>query len=267
MAAEPILRCAGLDVYHGQGKNRLHAVRNVSFSIGRGETFGLVGGSGCGKSTILRMLAGLDGEWSGDVEVCGEARVPGIQPPPAYRLKMQMVFQDPFGSLHPRHTIDRCIGEAMQVHGFDGVEQRTLRALDRVGLGRNFRFRFPHQLSGGQRQRVAIARALALEPDILLLDEPTSALDASIQAEILNLLMQVRADLGTTCLFVSHDLGVITHMCDRVAVMRQGAVVETVEATDLLLGAVTHPYTRELLTNCFPGKHDAPTLATNHDGE
>ena len=146
----------------------------------------------------------------------------------------------------------------MQVHGFQGVDQRTLQALDRVGLGRNFRFRFPHQLSGGQRQRVAIARALALEPDILLLDEPTSALDASIQAEILNLLMQVRADLGTTCLLVSHDLGVITHMCERVAVMQQGVVVETLAATELLSGVAAHPYTRELLANCFPGRHASP---------
>ena len=267
MAPDTILRCAGLDIYHGHGKHRLHAVQDVSFAIGRGETFGLVGGSGCGKSTILRMLAGLDGEWTGTVAVCGEARIPGTRPPAAYRLRVQMVFQDPFGSLHPRHTIDRCIGEAMQVHGFDGVEQRTLRALDRVGLSRNFRFRFPHQLSGGQRQRVAIARALALEPDILLLDEPTSALDASIQAEILNLLMEVRADLATTCLFVSHDLGVITHMCDRVAVMRHGVVVETLQATDLLQGVVTHPYTRELLANCFPGKHAAPTTPATHHGE
>ena len=262
MVPEPILHCAGLDIYHGHGKDRLHAVRGVSFAIQRGETFGLVGGSGCGKSTILRMLAGLDGEWSGDVVVCGKARTPGTRPPAAWRLKVQMVFQDPFGSLHPRHTIDRCIGEAMQVHGFQGVEQRTLRALDRVGLGRNFRFRYPHQLSGGQRQRVAIARALALEPDILLLDEPTSALDASIQAEILNLLMQVRADLGTTCLFVSHDLGVITHMCERVAVMQQGVVVETLAAADLLRGVATHPYTRELLANCFPGRQATPAMAT-----
>ncbi len=267
MAAEPMLQCTGLDIYHGHGKDRLHAVRGVSFAIDKGETFGLVGGSGCGKSTILRMLAGLDGEWTGEVRVCGETRVPGTRPPAAYRLKVQMVFQDPFGSLHPRHTIDRCIGEAMQVHGFQGVEQKTLQALDRVGLSRNFRFRFPHQLSGGQRQRVAIARALALEPDILLLDEPTSALDASIQAEILNLLMEVRADLGTTCLFVSHDLGVITHMCDRVAVMRQGLVVETLRATDLLQGVVTHPYTRELLANCFPGRHTTADTTATHHGE
>ena len=114
---------------------------------------------------------------------------------------------------------------------------------------------------------MAIARALALEPDILLLDEPTSALDASIQAEILNLLMEVRADLGTTCLFVSHDLGVITHMCDRVAVMRQGLVVETLRATDLLQGVVTHPYTRELLANCFPGRHTAAATTATHHGE
>jgi len=186
------------------------------------------------------------------VTVAGDTRTPGTAPPRAYRPKVQMVFQDPFGSLHPRHTIDRALSEAMRVHGFEAIERRTLHALDRVALSRNFRFRFPHQLSGGQRQRVAIARALALEPEILLLDEPTSALDASVQAEILNLLMDVRADLGTTCLFVSHDLGMITHMCDRVAVMRKGELVETLAAPDLLRGAVSHPYSGELLANCFP---------------
>jgi peptide/nickel transport system ATP-binding protein len=251
------LHCRKLDVYYGQGAKRHHAVRGVSFDVFKGETFGLVGGSGCGKSTILRMLAGLDGDWRGELSVLGQRRSAKVVPAAAYRLKVQMIFQDPFGSLHPRHTIDRSLTEAMRVHGFDHIEQRALLALDRVGLGRSFRFRYPHQLSGGQRQRVAIARALVLEPDILLLDEPTSSLDASIQAEVLNLLMDVRRDLGTTFLFVSHDLGVIAHMCDRVAVMRQGAIVETLPAARISSGAVTHPYTRELLANCFPGRRAA----------
>ena len=254
----PALLCRNLDVFFGHGGNRHQAVRQVSFEVGVGETFGLVGGSGCGKSTILRMLAGLGGDWQGEVTVLGQQRSAALAPNAASRLQVQMIFQDPFGSLHPRHTIDRSLTEAMQVHGFDRVEQRALSALDRVGLSRDFRFRYPHQLSGGQRQRVAIARALVLEPAILLLDEPTSALDASIQAEVLNLLMDVRSDLGTTMLFVSHDLGVISHMCERVAVMRQGAIVETLPAAQLLSGDVAHPYTRELLANCFPGK--APAL-------
>ena len=248
------LQCRNLDVFFGRGAKRHQAVRNVSFDVLAGETFGLVGGSGCGKSTILRMLAGLGGDWQGEVTVLGEKRSRERGTTAASRLKVQMIFQDPFGSLHPRHTIDRSLTEAMRVHGFDRVEQRALSALDRVGLSRDFRFRFPHQLSGGQRQRVAIARALVLEPTVLLLDEPTSALDASIQAEVLNLLMDVRRDLGTTLLFVSHDLGVIAHMCERVAVMKQGEIVETLPAARIVSGDVAHPYTRELLANCFPGR-------------
>ena len=250
----PAIQCDGLDIFYGHGRTRHHAVKDLSFTITRSETFGFVGGSGCGKSSVLRMLAGLDVEWRGNVSVAGTPMGAGAAPDRAYRRRVQMIFQDPFGSLHPRHTIDRCLTEAMRVHGFDRIEKRALQALDRVGLDRGFRFRFPHQHSGGQRQRVAIARALVLEPEILLLDEPTSALDASVQAEVLNLLMDVRADLGTTFVFVSHDLGVITHMCDRVAVMELGSIVETLPATSLLSGAVTQAYTRELLANSFPGK-------------
>ncbi|RQO62711.1 ABC transporter ATP-binding protein [Variovorax sp. KBW07] len=248
---ETAIHCAGLDVFYGQGATRHHAVKQASFDVAKGESFGIVGGSGSGKSTILRVLAGLDGDWQGEVSVLGHRRATGSAPQRDYRLKVQMIFQDPFGSLHPRHTIDRCLSEAMRCHGFDRIEQRVVSALDRVGLGKSFRFRFPHQLSGGQRQRVAIARALVLEPEVLLLDEPTSALDASIQAEVLNLLQEVRRDLGTTFLFVSHDLGVIAHMCDRVAVMRQGEVVETLPASRITAGEVAHPYTRELLANCY----------------
>ena len=141
----------------------------------------------------------------------------------------------------------------MRVHGFDNIAQRAVSALDRVGLSRSFRFRFPHPLGSGQRQPVAIARALALEPEILLLDAPTSARDVSIQAEVLNLLMDVRPDLGTTFLFVNHDLGLIPHMCDRVAVLQQGRIVETLPGPPLARGAASHPCTLELLANCFPG--------------
>jgi peptide/nickel transport system ATP-binding protein len=158
-----------------------------------------------------------------------------------------MVFQDPYGSLHPRQTIDRLLLEPLAIHGVGDSESRITRALDEVGLGNGFRFRYPHQLSGGQRQRVAIARALILEPTILLLDEPTSALDASVQAEVLNLLEQVRRDRNLTFVMVSHDLGVVTHMCDRLAVMQNGSVVERLTARELSQGVVTEDYTRNLM--------------------
>ena len=158
-----------------------------------------------------------------------------------------MVFQDPYGSLHPRQTVDRLLLEPLAIHGFADIEARILRALDEVGLGSGFRFRYSHQLSGGQRQRVAIARALILEPSILLLDEPTSALDASVQAEVLNLLEQVRRDRKLTFLMVSHDLAVITHMCERLMVMQNGEEVERLEAADLAARRVAKDYTHNLL--------------------
>ncbi len=158
-----------------------------------------------------------------------------------------MVFQDPYGSLHPRQTVDRLLLEPLAIHGVEDSEKRIVRALDEVGLGSGFRFRYPHQLSGGQRQRIAIARALIVEPSILLLDEPTSALDASVQAEVLNLLEQVRRDRKLTFVMVSHDLAVITHMCDRLAVMRNGEVVEQLEASELVSGKINADYTKNLM--------------------
>lgn len=242
------LDCEQLNIYYGSH----HAVKQANLAIQEGESFGLVGGSGSGKSTILRMLAGLDSHWDGKVNVLGNNRVPNTLPDNDYRRKVQMVFQDPFGSLHPRHTIDYCLNEALVVHGYDNVEQRVLKMMDKVGLPRSFRFRYPHQLSGGQRQRVAIARALVLEPQILLLDEPTSALDASVQAEVLNLLIDLRKEFGTTYLFVSHDLGVIAHMCERIAVMYRGEIVEMISPEMIVNRQVQHSYTQELLENCYP---------------
>lgn len=160
---------------------------------------------------------------------------------------VQMVFQDPYASLHPRHSVDQVLGETLHLHGFKEIDSRVVKLLNDVGLGQKFRFRYPHQLSGGQRQRVAIARALAPEPDLLLLDEPTSALDVSVQAEILNLLTDLREDRGLTYLMVSHDLSVVGHMCDRLAVMKDGEIVEILDVEALRAMNATHPYSRELL--------------------
>ena len=157
-----------------------------------------------------------------------------------------MVFQDPYASLHPRHTIDRVLSEPLAIHGLGDADARVMKALTDVGLPTSFRFRYPHQLSGGQRQRVAIARALMLEPEILLLDEPTSALDASVQAETLNLLQRLRAERGLTFLMVSHDLAVIDHMCDRILVMQHGASVEELAREDLAGARMQTDYARAL---------------------
>lgn len=164
---------------------------------------------------------------------------------------MQMVFQDPYGALHPRHTIRKILNEPLVIKGLPGKAERISQALKDVGLDETFLPRYPHQLSGGQRQRVAIARAIILDPDIILLDEPTSALDVSVQAEILNLLANLHHRRQLTYLMVSHDLGVIAHLCERVAVMKAGEVVEVVEREDLIEGNVTHAYTQSLLQHAF----------------
>ena len=221
------------------------ALKGVSFDVRQGQSFGLVGKSGSGKSTILRAIAGLAPVHSGSIAVDGKALRAGRDK--AFYRAVQMVFQDPYGSLHPRQTVDRLLLEPLAIHGIGDSEPRIVRALDEVGLGSGFRFRYPHQLSGGQRQRVAIARALILEPSMLLLDEPTSALDASVQAEVLNLLEQVRRDRHLTFLMVSHDLAVITHMCGDLMVMQDGEEVERLTAADLAASNVAADYTRNLL--------------------
>ncbi|WP_077037642.1 ABC transporter ATP-binding protein [Pelomonas sp. KK5] len=208
------------------------AVQDLSFAVAPGESFGLVGESGSGKSTVLRAICGL-------APVAGGRIVAGG--------RVQMVFQDPYGSLHPRQTVDRMLAEPLAIHRIADAERRISAILDAVGLGSGFRFRYPHQLSGGQRQRVAIARALILEPELLLLDEPTSALDASVQAEVLNLLETLRRERGLSYLMVSHDLAVVTHLCERVMVMQRGREVETLAAPALARGEVREAYTRELM--------------------
>ena len=240
------------------------AVDGVSLDIAPGESFGIVGESGSGKSTVLRAVCGLVRPVQGRVALQTSSRGDGpadrtlSQPGSmAFRRQVQMVFQDPYGSLHPRQTVDRILAEPLAIHGIPGAEQRILAALDAVGLGEGLRFRFPHQLSGGQRQRVAIARALILEPQILLLDEPTSALDASVQAEVLNLLEQLRRERSLTFVMVSHDLAVVTHLCERLLVMQQGRMVEILAASDLAAARVQDDYTRRLMQAAEGFRRDA----------
>ncbi len=238
-----------LEVVFGHGKHVFHAVRNLSLEVGAGQSYGLVGESGSGKTTVLRALAGLldrvarvDGRMTVADELLGRKRSK------AFRRRVQMVFQDPYGSLHPRHTVDTILGEPARVHRLDRIKERIFSALEEVGLDASFRFRYPHQISGGQRQRVSIARALITDPDIVLLDEPTSALDVSVQAEVLNLLTRLKREHGLTYVLVSHNLSVIAHMCERLSVMQNGAVVETMSVQQLREHSSTMPYTRQLLT-------------------
>lgn len=241
-----MLKVSDLIVSFGSHDRRLRAVDGVSFSVAEGESFGLVGESGSGKSSILRAICGLVEGWEGEIRVAGEiVKDRGNR---EFARFIQMVFQDPYGSLHPRHTVDRTLREPAAIHGLPERDRRVVQVLEEVGLGPAFRFRYPHQLSGGQRQRVAIARALILEPALLLLDEPTSALDVSVQAEILNLLSRIRRERGLTLLLVSHDLAVIAQMCDRLAVMNHGRIVEDMTAEQLRAGQARQPYTRQLLT-------------------
>ncbi|WP_442501285.1 ABC transporter ATP-binding protein [Marinivivus vitaminiproducens] len=234
-----------LKVAYGPEPGGVVVVDGVSFEARRGESFGLVGESGCGKSTILRTIAGLVPTRGGVIAIDG--RTLEAKRDRSFYRRVQMVFQDPYGSLHPRQTVQRQLMEPIQIHKLDRAEERVRGALESVGLPAAFRWRYPHQLSGGQRQRIAIARALVLEPDVLLLDEPTSALDVSVQAEILNLLADLRETRGLTYLLVSHDLGVIAHMCERLAVMDAGTIVEELTSDALARSEAHHPYTQRLL--------------------
>ena len=239
-----LLDVANLSVSFPGPRARIRVIEDVSLRIGRGEIVGLVGESGSGKSTILRAICGLAPVTGGTIRIGGApVPVPGGR---AFAADVQMVFQDPYASLHPRQTIDRALSEPLAIHGVGDTDRRVMQALTDVGLPTSFRFRYPHQLSGGQRQRVAIARALMLEPKILLLDEPTSALDASVQAETLNLLQRLRSERGLTFLMVSHDLAVIDHMCDRVLVMQHGRAVEELAREDLAGSRMQTDYARNL---------------------
>ena len=234
-----------LNVWFNSGADRVDAVRSASFEVPLGGSFGLVGESGSGKSTILRALTGLVPTWNGSMQVEGIEL--GKSRTRDFYKRVQMVFQDPYASLHPRHSIDQVLSETLKLHRFKNIDERIEQLLSDVGLGPAFRFRYPHQLSGGQRQRVAIARALAAEPDILLLDEPTSALDVSVQAEILNLLTDLREIRQLTYLMVSHNLAVVGHLCNDIAVMQNGEIVEIMSVETMRSLSSTHPYTQELL--------------------
>lgn len=234
-----------LSVRFGEGAGRVAALSDFTLSVGAGEAVGLVGESGGGKSTVLRALAGLAPIHGGTIRL--EDQVLGRRRDRGFARRVQMVFQDPYGSLHPRQTVARCLALPLRIHRLGDVETRIASALSDVGLGPEFRFRYPHQLSGGQRQRVAIARALMLEPGTVLLDEPTSALDVSVQAEILNLLARLREQRRLTYLFVSHDLAVVAHLCDRLGVMQGGRLVEIMSADDLRALRARHPYSQGLI--------------------
>lgn len=223
-----------------------HAVDRVDLRIARGEVVGLVGESGCGKSTLGRMVTGLLPLSSGSAAMNGQ---PLDTLSVAQRLKVQMVFQDPSSSLNPRLRVDRIVGEGALLHGLTdrrGFDDYVSAQLQRAGLSPQLRQRYPHAFSGGQRQRIGIARALAVQPDLLVCDESVAALDVSIQAQILNLFMDLRDELGLTYLFISHDLGVVEHLCDRVVVMYLGRVVESA-TTEELFARPNHPYTQALL--------------------
>ncbi|AOK19301.1 MULTISPECIES: ATP-binding cassette domain-containing protein [Burkholderia cepacia complex] len=247
----------------------LRAVDDVSLRLYRGETLGLVGESGCGKSTLAKMLLGLLEPTGGNVLIGGREIDPRERRAMARRI--QPIFQDPYSSLNPRKTVEQIVGLPLKLHseGDAAAQQAEVRRmLDLVGMPERTHGQYPSQLSGGQRQRVAIARALILRPDILICDEPTSALDVSVQAQILNLLLDLKAEFGLSYLFISHDLGVVEHLADRVAVMYRGQIVELADR-GTIFERPAHPYTRRLLSSALtpePGlgiPKLAPLLPTN----
>jgi len=238
----------------------VHAVDDVNLSIKKGEVVSLVGESGCGKSTLGRMVAGILPQTAGSVHYEG-AQVDQLSGAAArdVALKVQMIFQDPFASLNPRLKVREILGEAPQVHGLvkkGEIENYLDQVMLRCGLDPDYKDRYPHQFSGGQRQRIGIARALAVQPDFIVCDEAVAALDVSIQAQILNLFMELRKELDLTYLFISHDLGVVEHISDRIVIMYLGRVVESAP-TEELFDNPNHPYTQALL-------REIPRLEARH---
>ncbi|VGO22934.1 ATP-binding cassette domain-containing protein [Pontiella sulfatireligans] len=247
-----LLTVEKLNVIYGHGKDSVHAVKDVTFNIKSGEIFGLVGESGCGKSSLGKAIVRLTDPSSGKMVFNGDnvSLLKG-KALKDYRQEVQMVFQDPYGSLNPRMKVGNAIVDVLEVHriGKNKAErrERVSELFDSVGLNREWAWRYPHEFSGGQRQRICIARALALKPDLLVADEPVSALDVSVQAEILQLLGKLRTDRGLAFLFVSHDLAVVRNICDRVAVMYNGEIVEMGDVADVI-DHPQHEYTRKLLS-------------------
>lgn len=232
-------------------RREVHAVEDVSFSIAKGEVLGLVGESGSGKTTVGRMVMGLIQPTAGQIMFDGKD-IGGLSPAQMlpWRRRIQMVFQDPFASLNPRRRVGDLIAEGMEIHRMgtrDEQRAEVSRLLDIVGLSADAADRFPHEFSGGQRQRIGIARALAVRPELLVADEPVSALDVSVQAQVLNLLLDLRQRLDLTILFISHDLAVVEHFCDRVAVMYLGRLME-LAPRESLFARPRHPYTEALLS-------------------
>ncbi|WP_212918708.1 MULTISPECIES: ABC transporter ATP-binding protein [Marinomonas] len=213
-----------VSISHVQGSERNTVVHDVNLTVKAGECFGLVGPSGCGKSTLLWVLAGLNPHWSGSINMLDQPLSAGKVFTGDLRRRVQMVFQDPYASLHPKHRLRRALSEPLKLLGYQDIDDRLSEGFKQVGLAENMIDRYPHQLSGGQRQRVAIIRALLLEPKLLLLDEPTSALDMSVQAEILNLLNDLKAKRDLTMVMVSHDPDVVDYMCDHAVTMKAGRI-------------------------------------------
>ncbi len=246
----PMLSVRGLKKYFGPSDRPVRAVDDVSFEIRKGEVLGLVGESGSGKSTIGRSVLKLLDPTAGEIVFDGVDLAPlSAGAMRSYRRHLQIIFQDPYASLNPRQRVDDTLGEALSTHGLHPGPARALRIaelLRLVGLAPEHARRFPHEFSGGQRQRIGIARALAVEPRFIVADEPVSALDVSIQAQVINLLSDLRERLGLTMLFISHDLDIVEYLCDRIVVLYLGKVME-IAAADLLYQKPLHPYTQALL--------------------
>ena len=278
--AKPLLEVKDLKVYYpvkvkGGGlfkteKKFVKAVDGVSFTVDAGETFGLVGESGCGKSTTGKAIVKLLTPTAGTISFEGRDLFDlPKQLTDEYKKKIQIIFQDPYSSLDPRFTVERIIGEPLLVHGMtNGVERRSrvLKLMEDVGIRSEFLRRYPHEFSGGQRQRIGVARALALNPSLIVCDEPGSALDVSIQAQILNLMQELQAKYNLTYIFISHNLSVVKHICDRIAVMYLGNIVELAGKNELF-GGPMHPYTKALMAAIPVPDPEVKTLSVPLEGD